>query len=93
MIGGRYLAELTREVFTDLESSKYQMPEYRISIYGRNKDEWNQLAAWIVDNKLYSFNVRWSIQVPRLYSIYKQSGQVENFQEVLTSMHILYPNI
>ena len=46
-IGGRYLAELTRgtpfslestnvsEVFTDLEASKYQMAEYRISIYGR----------------------------------------------------------
>ena len=45
-IGGRYLAELTRgilpvqhglpaEVFSDLESSKYQMAEYRISIYGK----------------------------------------------------------
>jgi AMP deaminase len=86
-IGGRYLAELTREVFADLESSKYQMPEYRISIYGRSRDEWDKLAAWIVDNKLYSYNVRWSIQVPRLYSVYKQSGQVDNFQEVLSSMH------
>jgi AMP deaminase len=90
LIGGRYLAELTHEVFSDLESSKYQMPEYRISIYGRSRDEWDKLAAWIVDNKLYSYNVRWLIQVPRLYSVYKQSGQVDNFQEVLTSMSSSY---
>lgn len=34
-IEGRYLAELSKEVFTDLQQSKYQMAEYRISIYGR----------------------------------------------------------
>ena len=34
-IQGRYLAEITKEVISDLESSKYQMCEYRISIYGR----------------------------------------------------------
>lgn len=36
LIVGRYLAELTREVFSDLEASKYQMAEYRISIYGKH---------------------------------------------------------
>src|SRR3954465_10347865 len=45
-INGRYLAEITREVFSDLEASKYQMAEYRISIYGRSEDEWDKLAAW-----------------------------------------------
>jgi AMP deaminase len=29
------------EVFTDLEASKYQMAEYRISIYGRYPLEMN----------------------------------------------------
>ena len=38
-IQGRYLAELTKEVFEDLKQSKYQMAEYRISIYGRSEDE------------------------------------------------------
>jgi AMP deaminase len=94
-IGGRYLAELTKglqfrlfshlEVFNDLESSKYQMAEYRVSIYGRSKEEWTRLAAWIVDNKLFSANVRWLVQVPRLYNIYKAGNQVERFEDVLSS--------
>ena len=33
-IQGRYLADLTKEVISDLEASKYQMVEWRISIYG-----------------------------------------------------------
>jgi hypothetical protein len=37
LIRGRFLAELTREVFTDLEASKYQHAEMRISIYGRKQ--------------------------------------------------------
>jgi hypothetical protein len=32
---GRYLAEITREVFSDLETAKYTLAEYRLSIYGR----------------------------------------------------------
>ena len=34
-IGGRYLAEMTREVMGDLEASKYQLAEWRVSIYGK----------------------------------------------------------
>lgn len=34
-INGRYLAEITKEVVSDLESSKYQMAEYRVSVYGK----------------------------------------------------------
>lgn len=62
-IKGRYLAEITRQVISDLESSKYQMVEWRISIYGRNMEEWDKLAAWVIDNRLISHNVRWLIQV------------------------------
>lgn len=83
---GRYLAELTKEVISDLESSKYQMVEWRISIYGRSMDEWDKLAAWVVDNKLYSPNVRWLIQVPRLYDVYKGSGQMESFDQVIKNL-------
>ncbi|KAF3784554.1 putative AMP deaminase [Nymphaea thermarum] len=39
------------------------MAEYRISIYGRKKSEWDQLASWIVNYELYSENVVWLIQV------------------------------
>ncbi|KAK2759044.1 AMP deaminase [Arachnomyces sp. PD_36] len=85
-IKGRYLAEITKEVMSDLESSKYQMVEWRISIYGRSIEEWDKLAAWVVDNKLFSPNVRWLIQVPRLYDIYKSSGMIDNFEQVVTNV-------
>lgn len=63
LLHGRFLAELTREVMNDLEASKYQHAEYRISIYGRKRVEWDILAAWVVQNKLNSDNVIWLIQV------------------------------
>lgn len=85
-IQGRYLAEITKEVISDLESSKYQMVEWRISVYGRTLDEWDKLAAWVVDNKLFSHNVRWLIQVPRLYDVYKSSGLMENFEQVIINL-------
>ncbi|KAF8215012.1 hypothetical protein K438DRAFT_1800601 [Mycena galopus ATCC 62051] len=87
-IKGRYLAELTRELMTDLEQSKYQNCEWRISIYGRSKDEWDKLAKWVVNNKLYSHNVRWLIQIPRLYDIYKASGSVKTFQDIITNIFV-----
>ena len=62
------------------------MAEYRISIYGRSEDEWDKLAAWVVDNKLFSHNVRWLIQIPRLYDIYKATGLVQSFEEVITNI-------
>ncbi|GME84999.1 unnamed protein product [Ambrosiozyma monospora] len=85
-IKGEFLAEITREVFDDLESSKYQMAEYRISVYGRSIDEWDKLASWVVDNKLFSHNVRWLIQVPRLYDIYHRNGMVKSFGDIIQNL-------
>ena len=82
-VNGKYFAHLIKEVFDDLEDSKYQNLEPRISIYGRNMKEWDQLAAWAVSNQVYSDNVRWLIQVPRLYDIYRSSGGVKTFQDIL----------
>lgn len=50
----------------DLNESKYQMAEPRISIYGRSRDEWDKLSTWAVENKVYCSNVRWLIQTPRI---------------------------
>ncbi|KAK6534447.1 AMP deaminase [Arthrobotrys megalospora] len=83
---GKFLAEITHEVISDLEASKYQMAEYRISIYGRSEDEWDRLAAWVVDHKLFSHNVRWLIQIPRLYNIYKAENLVQTFEEVVRNI-------
>ena len=55
-INGRYFAEMMKEV----------MAEYRLSIYGRARNEWDILASWAVKNDMYSDNVRWLIQIPRL---------------------------
>ena len=88
IIHGRFLAELTKEVFNDLEASKYQHTEYRISIYGRKPVEWDTLAAWVVQNRLYSDNNMWMIQIPRLYNVYKSQGIIENFQQFLDNIFI-----
>ncbi|KZP06449.1 AMP deaminase [Athelia psychrophila] len=85
-INGRYLAELTKEVMTDLEQSKYQNCEWRLSIYGRSADEWDKLAKWIVNHNLFSHNVRWLIQVPRLYDVYKANGSVNTFEDIVTNV-------
>ncbi|KAK1376843.1 AMP deaminase [Heracleum sosnowskyi] len=88
LIQGRFLAEVTQQVFSDLDTSKYQMAEYRISIYGRKQSEWDQLASWIVNNELYSKNVVWLIQLPRLYNIYKDMGIVTSFQNILDNFFL-----
>lgn len=62
------------------------MVEWRISIYGRSLDEWDKLAAWVVDNKLFSHNVRWLIQIPRLYDVFKASNLVESFEQVVKNI-------
>lgn len=85
-IHGRYLAEITKEVISDLESSKYQMVEWRISIYGKSIDEWDKLAAWVVDNKLFSHNVRWLVQIPRLYDVYKASGLMDSYEQIVKNV-------
>lgn len=51
----------------------------------RNINEWDKLAKWVVNHKLISHNVRWLIQVPRLYEVFKASGLVNNFEEVVKS--------
>ncbi|KDQ11454.1 hypothetical protein BOTBODRAFT_455558 [Botryobasidium botryosum FD-172 SS1] len=85
-IKGRYLAELTLELMKDLEQSKYQNCEWRISIYGRSVDEWDKLAKWVVNNELFSSNVRWLVQIPRLYAVYKDTGIVQTFEEIVRNI-------
>ena len=59
--------------------------EWRLSIYGRKPDEWDKLAQWVINNKLFSHNVRWLIQIPRLYDVYKENGSIENFEDIVRS--------
>jgi len=87
-MGGRYLAEMTQELHRELEESKYQHTEWRLSIYGNKRDEWDKLSKWVMSNQLVSPNNRWMIQIPRLYNIYKKNGSIENFQQMLDNIFI-----
>ncbi|XP_015231598.1 PREDICTED: AMP deaminase 2-like isoform X2 [Cyprinodon variegatus] len=85
-VEGKYFAHIVKEVMYDLEESKYQNSELRLSIYGRSRDEWDRLAEWAVKHRVYSDNVRWLIQVPRLFDVYHTKKQLANFQEMLENI-------
>lgn len=88
-INGRYLAEMTRSMIEDLEKNKYQYVEWRLSIYGKDINEWNKLADWVCNNNLLSKKVKYFIQIPRLYNIYKENKFVDNFSDMI--YNIFYP--
>uniref|UniRef100_A0A8C9XL48 AMP deaminase n=1 Tax=Sander lucioperca TaxID=283035 RepID=A0A8C9XL48_SANLU len=85
-IEGKYFGHIIKEVMADLEESKYQNVELRLSIYGRSRDEWDKLAQWAVKHRVYSTNVRWLVQVPRLFDVYHTKKQLCNFQEMLENI-------
>jgi AMP deaminase len=87
-IGGKYLADLTLEVMDDFKNAKYQLAEWRVSIYGKNINEWQKLAKWFYDNKLTCNNIRWLIQIPRLFHIYRNNNEVASFAEMLRNIFL-----
>lgn len=82
------MAELTKGLIKRMEEEKHQCAEYRISIYGRSRDEWAKIAHWFIENKLASQSVRWMIQIPRIYNVYKKNGSIKNMQEMLDNIFI-----
>lgn len=82
-VKGVFFAEILKEVTSDLEESKYQNTELRLSIYGRKYSEWDSLAEWAVTNKMYSPNNRWIIQIPRIYDIFKANKLIDNFEQII----------
>ncbi|PKU27627.1 hypothetical protein llap_22069 [Limosa lapponica baueri] len=87
-VSGKYFAHIIKEVMSDLEESKYQNAELRLSIYGRSRDEWDKLARWAVNHRVHSNNVRWLVQVPRLFDVYRTKKQLANFQEMLENIFL-----
>ena len=65
-LNGKYFARIIKEVAFDFEESKYQNAELRLSIYGKSIDEWDKLARWALTYNVYSDNIRWLVQIPRL---------------------------
>ncbi|XP_051919597.1 AMP deaminase 3 [Hippocampus zosterae] len=87
-LNGEYFARIIKEVSHDLEESKYQHAEPRLSIYGRAPEEWHNLAKWFILHKVYSPNMRWMIQVPRIYDIFKSKKLVPNFAKMLQNIFL-----
>uniref|UniRef100_A0A674AJ55 AMP deaminase n=1 Tax=Salmo trutta TaxID=8032 RepID=A0A674AJ55_SALTR len=87
-IKGEYFARIIKEVAHELEESKYQHAEPRMSIYGRSPDEWESLASWFIQHKVHSPNMRWIIQVPRIYDIFRSKKIVQNFAKLLENIFL-----
>uniref|UniRef100_A0A9L0RYP3 AMP deaminase n=2 Tax=Equus TaxID=9789 RepID=A0A9L0RYP3_HORSE len=87
-LGGEYLARMVKEVARELEESKYQYSEPRLSIYGRSAEEWLSLARWFIQHKVYSPNMRWIIQVPRIYDIFRSKNLLPSFGKMLENIFL-----
>ncbi|KAK3882003.1 hypothetical protein Pcinc_013589 [Petrolisthes cinctipes] len=85
-LNGKYFGHIIKEVMSDLEESKYQNAELRLSIYGKSQDEWDKLAQWAVQHKVHNENVRWLIQVPRLFDVYKSNNIMESFGALIDNL-------
>ncbi|XP_066439639.1 AMP deaminase 3 isoform X2 [Eleutherodactylus coqui] len=87
-IDGEYFARIIKEVARELEDSKYQYTEPRLSIYGRSANEWDILAKWFIKHKVYSPNMRWMIQVPRIFDIFKSKKILPDFSKMLENIFL-----
>ena len=83
---GRYFAELIRGMFEQNELEGNTFTENRLSIYGRNPMEWDRLSRWFVLHGMSHRTNSWMIQVPRLFHLYRRSGVLQSFQEMLTNI-------
>lgn len=90
-INGEYFAELTWQVLRSLEENG-TYAELRLSIYGRSRNEWDDLAKWMKANRLHSPEAtkrnRWMIQVPRIFPVLKKTNAIGNFQEMIGNVFL-----
>ena len=102
-IGGRYFAELLKIVLNRHEISKGHNSacEMSLSIYGMERNEWYDLAVWMMTDwkhpdfpgNMISSDNRWLVQIPRLWRIYSkkpvQDGQPQrSFLEMLSNLFV-----
>ncbi|XP_019718748.1 AMP deaminase 1 isoform X2 [Hippocampus comes] len=87
-INGEYFATIIKEVASDLEDAKYQYAEPRLSIYGCTANEWNKLSSWFVKHRVYSPHLKWMIQIPRIYDIFRGRDFVPHFGKMLENIFL-----
>lgn len=92
-IEGQYLAEILIKYAIHLfEKSKYQLVQISVDYQFMSKDGdddfkennwWMKFAKWMIKWKLISYNIRWNVQITRIYSKLFKLKMVQNFQEYL----------
>ncbi|KAI5191805.1 AMP deaminase [Nematocida sp. AWRm77] len=85
-IDGKYLAEITKEIIEETEDKEYLRCEWGISVYGKKASEFERLSNWIEKYNIKSSCIKWYIQVPRLYGLFKGYEHVNNFAEFLQNI-------
>ncbi|XP_032898686.1 AMP deaminase 1 [Amblyraja radiata] len=87
-IEGEYFAHIIKEVASDFEDAKYQYAEPRLSIYGRSPDEWSKLATWFIKHRVISPYMKWMIQIPRIYDIFRAQNVIPHFGKMLENIFL-----
>nr|XP_054760848.1 AMP deaminase 3-like [Lytechinus pictus] len=70
-----------KEVFDSMNLNAYDMNVDMLDVHAGDN-----LAKWAVKHHVYSDNIRWLIQVPRLYDVYKSNKLVSNFGDLLSNL-------
>ncbi|KAG8347223.1 putative AMP deaminase [Trypanosoma vivax] len=83
---GRYFAELIHDVFAQYSRDRHTYAENRVSIYGINVKEWNNLALWFSTHGMSSKHNKWIIQVPRLYKVFRNQNIIGSFGQYLQNI-------
>ncbi|EJS43158.1 YJL070C [Saccharomyces arboricola H-6] len=85
-IEGEYLAEIfIKYVIHILEKSKYQLAQVSVNFqfYSKGENWYQKFSQWLLRWKLVSYNIRWNIQITRIFPKLFKENVVSNFQEFL----------
>ncbi|ODQ80539.1 hypothetical protein BABINDRAFT_160810 [Babjeviella inositovora NRRL Y-12698] len=89
-IHGAFLAEIVKETIFRLEVSNYKYYEYNVELHIQDfqvepgVNIWQKMAAWICDEKLFSENIRFIVQIPlHKYPELCSLGRVASYGEFL----------
>ena len=83
---GRYFAELTKRTLDLYKLDEYTFSESRLQIFGRDANEWHNLAMWFDRYGMASHQNRWVVHLPRGYAKLKRQRVVKNFAEYLDNI-------
>jgi AMP deaminase len=84
-IKGRYFAELAKSVLRKRSRNPFQLYEYRLQLSGRTRQDWDELADWLVLHEIESSQVHWVVEISSSYSVFKKNGDVQKYQDMLDS--------